>query len=142
MVITGDISSDQNDLHGRCPGLAFLIAAQGLRFNKGNNGSANGMAFVEFTEADSMARHRLLPDIHAAFKEMPEEWIQALKDMEQVPQRVIDATKIFMDAAHDQMKQASVATYNRFAGPAQQRFPAVFGEQRGKNVLPFPSLTA
>lgn len=142
MVITGDISSEQNDLRGRCPGLAHLIAVIGRKFNMGSADLRNHMAFVEFTGADSLARHRLLPAIHEAYADMPEEWIKAIKDMEMVPQRAIEATKLFMEAAADNMKQASITTYNRFVAAANQRFPAIFGGQQDPKVVQFPPLTA
>lgn len=142
IVITGDISDQQNDLEGHCPGLAYLIASQGSGFNRGINDSRSRMAFVQFSADDSSARHPLLPSIHQNFNDLPPELRQAMLDMEGIDPVVRKATELFMDSARTNMTTAYQITHKRFELLAKLAYPAVFGIPEVENIVPFQPVSA
>lgn len=126
VIIAGDISNQQNDLEGKCAGLAYLVATQAAGFNEAKNYTRQHTAFIEFGTEASDARHPLLPSIHENFNNLSPEMAQALKTIERVEPDVDRATEIFMIEAKKQLTEASLATSHSFMEKARTMFPDLF----------------
>lgn len=66
IIVSGDISGQQNDLRAESSGLVYVIRAIGEQL-KQSELLKSATAFIKFEAEDSTARHPLLPDLIRAF---------------------------------------------------------------------------
>lgn len=130
MIITGDISGQQNDLRNEMPGLAHLIAVLGHAASSNPNGQlAKRMAFIEYSDDDSAARSELLVDINKAFNNMAANYkdINDRLDLAGQNPALMSAIKDGMEFAAGQLTAGADRTKSRYGNEARKAFPAIFG---------------
>lgn len=144
LIINGDISNEQNDLKGQYPGLAYLIAYQGGAMLNDSKDHERHMAFVRFTDADSAARHRLLPAILSAFSEPKEntpaaEFHELMKTVEgaRLKPDIAAAFAKATNIAQKTLEEVAKMTYEKYIKPVKNAYPALFANAPKPNVLEF-----
>lgn len=140
-IICGDISSNQNDIGAEMPGLAYLIATQAAKANRGVTKLQEGMAFISFTESDTESRHPMMPSIVDAFNNPVDELKEKLDKITSFRRnaqliQAIEETVVFAQA---ELKTAADATLSRYEQAAKNEFPSLFGVDNVRH-LPLPAL--
>lgn len=128
-IFCGDISSHQNDIGAEMPGMAYIIATQASKANRGDVKLQQGMAFVSFTENDTESRHALMPSIVGAFNNPVEELKSKLDRITSFRRNadLIQAIGETVEFAQAELDQAAKATFTRYENQAKAAFPSVFG---------------